>query len=346
MAKQQTKGKYLGDVIGQTKALAILAISLFIFVGVSMQYLAGHGIPCSACHATSGQTTSWRTSPHQSVSCLACHEDPGYFSFLKMQLRASKNFTSWLFRSYQDPIVGYVKNDSCLSCHSREVKATIVSKGIRVSHKEFSSYLCTACHADVAHEMKGRVRNHPDMDSCAGSGCHNYTEGDVTCEKCHPQKADLAKLSNSGPWKRTHGPNWKSLHGMGDPKTCQTCHDDKFCMGCHQSPVPHTEPWSYLHPAAAKQNVNGCYQCHRKSLCLDCHRIDMPHPEGFIKKHEFMAKDRGYDLCWRCHTPDACVSCHFKAAHTNVPGKKFSPESRGEKNPMAELRNLFGRVTN
>ncbi|MCL6472432.1 MAG: hypothetical protein K6T91_06420 [Firmicutes bacterium] len=328
MAKIQTKGKYHGDITKQIRAFAVLAVSLVIFVGVSIQFSARYGSPCSICHAARQQTVSWRSSPHHSVSCLACHQDTGYFSFLKTELKAGRNFTTWLFRSYQDPIVASVGNDSCLVCHSREVKHTIISKGIRVSHKEFSGYLCTSCHADIAHQIKGRIRNQADMDSC--SGCHNYTEGDVTCEKCHPKNAETEKLASGGPWKLTHGPGWKALHGMGDPKTCTTCHDDNFCMGCHQSPVPHTKPWSYLHPAAAKQNVNGCYQCHKKSLCNDCHRIEMPHPEGFLKEHEFMVKDRGYDLCWRCHLPEACVSCHTKAAHTNTPGKKFAP---GHKSP-------------
>lgn len=342
MVKVGTKGRFLGDAGNQTKALILLAVSLFLFLGISIQYFAERGVPCSACHATRQEVSSWQASPHRSVSCLACHRDPGYFSFLNLELRVSKNFTAWLFRAYQDPITGQVDNENCLTCHDREIQDTIVSKGIRVSHKEFSSYLCVDCHAAVAHKIAKRVRNQPDMDSC--SGCHNYAEGDVTCEKCHPQRAQSDELSTGGPWKLTHGENWKSTHGMGDPKTCSTCHDSNFCMTCHKSEVPHTQPWSYLHPKAAKHNVNGCYQCHRKSLCTDCHRIQMPHPEGFIKNHEFAVKKHGYDLCWRCHVQDACISCHFKAAHTNTPGKKFAPETRGEQNPLTPLLKGVGGV--
>src|SRR3990172_5091635 len=96
-------------------------------------------------------------------------------------------------------------------------------------------------------------------------------------------------------------------------------------MQCKKSEVPHAEPWSWLHAKAAKRNVNGCYQCHRKDLCKDCHRIDMPHPPGFIKKHEFVAQDRGYELCWRCHVEENCTACHIKAAHPNTPKSKFAP---------------------
>lgn len=326
MVKVGAKGRFLKDIGSQIKALIILGISLFLFLGVSIEYLAERGVPCTTCHATRQQTNTWQTSPHRSVPCLSCHKDPGYFSFVNLQLRVAKNSTAWLFRAYQDPITARVKNENCLTCHEREIKDTILGKGIRVSHKEFSTYLCTDCHASVAHEMKNRVRNYPDMDSCAN--CHNYAEGDVACEKCHPKNSDPEKLSSRGPWKISHGPDWQATHGMGDPKTCQTCHDAYFCMSCHRSEVPHTKPWSYLHPAAAKSNVDGCYQCHRKSYCTDCHRLQMPHPEGFLKEHEFVVEDKGYDVCWRCHVQDACISCHMKAAHPNTPSKKFAPGSR------------------
>ncbi|HZD60695.1 MAG TPA: hypothetical protein VE439_09630, partial [Anaerolineae bacterium] len=213
-----TKGRFPEITSGQIKALLLLAVSLFLFWGISIQFFAERGIPCFGCHATRQQHKTWQTSTHKSVSCLACHKDTGYLSFLKLELRSTKNFTSWLFRTYQDPVVGQVRDENCLTCHDQEIKGTIVSKGIRVSHKEFSTYHCTNCHANVAHEMANRARNRPDMDSCAG--CHNYAEGDVACEKCHPKKVDAARLSSGGPWKITHGPDWKTNHGMGDPKTC------------------------------------------------------------------------------------------------------------------------------
>jgi len=321
MIRVETKGRFPGNARSQIKALIILAVSLFLFMGIAIQFFAERGFPCAACHATSKQHEAWQTSPHKSISCLACHKEPGYFSFVKLELRATKNFTSWLFRAYQDPVVGQVRNENCLACHDREVKGTIISKGIRVSHKEFSIYHCIDCHGNIAHEMAGRTRNYPDMDRCAS--CHNYAEGDVTCEKCHPKRVETEKLSNKGPWKITHGPDWRATHGMGDPKTCATCHDDNFCMSCHQSEVPHPQPWSYLHPKSAKQNVEGCYQCHKKELCMDCHRIEMPHPDGFLKKHMNAVAERGYDLCWRCHLPDNCIPCHYQGAHPNTPEKKF-----------------------
>ncbi|HCG98435.1 MAG TPA: hypothetical protein DE036_01085 [Actinobacteria bacterium] len=316
-----TKGRFLGDTRSQIKALLILAISLFLFWGVSIQFFAERGVPCAACHATKKQYASWKTSPHKNISCLACHKDTGYLSFARLELGSGKNFVAWLFRAYQDPVASQVGNEGCLVCHDREVKHTIVSKGIRVSHKEFENYHCTDCHANVAHEIEGRTRNQPDMDSC--SDCHNYYEGDVECEKCHPSNAETEKLSTRGPWKITHGPAWKSTHGMGDPKTCATCHDALFCMSCHNSEVPHPQPWSHLHPRSAKQNVQGCYQCHRKELCMDCHRIEMPHPDGFLRNHEFEVEERGYDLCWRCHSGNNCMPCHLSAAHTNTPDRKF-----------------------
>lgn len=305
------------------KALIVLGVALFIFAGVTIQYFAEQGKPCSACHATRQQTNTWKTSAHRYVSCLACHQEPGYLSLVRLQLQTTRNFTAWLFGTYREPIVTSVKNESCLSCHDREIKDTIVSKGIRVSHKEFSSYLCTSCHANAAHDMPNRIRNYPDMDSCAG--CHNYSQGDVTCEKCHPKNARAEDLNSRGPWKVTHGPNWRDTHGMGDPKTCATCHDERFCMMCHKSEVPHTEPWSYLHGKAAKYNVEGCYQCHKKNLCSDCHRMEMPHPPSFISQHQATVKKRGYDVCWRCHEEEGCQACHLRGAHPNTPNKKFAP---------------------
>ncbi|HEY3375260.1 MAG TPA: hypothetical protein VGK02_09380 [Candidatus Aquicultor sp.] len=324
MVRAKTKSHFFSDIRGQVTAIIVLAISFFLFAGISIQFFAERGTPCTACHATRQETATWKTSPHRNISCLSCHQDPGYLALVQLELKTTQNFTSWLFNAYQDPIVAQVKDQNCLKCHDREIQDTIISKGIRMSHKEVAIYKCTSCHASVAHEMSNRVRNYPDMDSCAS--CHNFNQGDVACEKCHPQKTQAEELYNKGPWKVTHGPDWQTAHGMGDPKTCQTCHDTKFCMSCHKSEVPHTEPWSYLHGQAAKVNVDGCYQCHRKSLCTDCHRLDMPHPANFLQKHEFVVKDHGYELCWRCHNQQDCVTCHFSAAHPNTPGSRFAPK--------------------
>lgn len=305
-------------------ALLLLGFSLLLFFGTSIHFLADKGVACSTCHVTRQQFKTWQSSAHREVSCLACHKDSGYLTLLTQQVRSIKNFTSWFFSSYTEPVTAQIKNENCLACHDHQVKGTILSKGIRVSHKEFSAYNCTNCHGSVAHEIKGRARKYPDMDSCAG--CHNLAEGDVECEKCHPVKVEVEKLSHKGPWSITHGPNWKKQHGMGNPKTCPTCHDENFCVICHNTEVPHTQPWSYLHPAAAKQGTEPCYRCHRKNYCMDCHRIQMPHPDNFVKQHEFVVEEKGYDVCWRCHEQPACISCHIRAAHTNVPWRKFVPE--------------------
>jgi hypothetical protein len=124
-------------------------------------------------------------------------------------------------------------------------------------------------------------------------------------------------------WDLTHGPNWEKAHGMGDQKTCLSCHKSEMCIKCHDTEVPHPQPWAYLHAESAKQNIEACSRCHKNDYCSNCHRLQMPHPAGFLKEHQKIVEDLGKDVCWRCHNEDNCTPCHAQATHPFTKKGKF-----------------------
>lgn len=320
---EKTSDKLIGlieKIRPHIPVILLFVVVIIVFSGSVVRFMSSQGHICSRCHEIKERVVSLQESSHKSISCTACHEEPDYLSLLTIQLKAGKNYIEWLFGSYGKPLTSSVKNKACLNCHAKDIESTMTGKSIRISHKELDIRSCTACHSGIAHEIKGRIRNHPSMATCME--CHNCTEKD-NCSTCHTTEVPNRVASNKDAWKLAHGENWQNTHGMGNQKTCTACHTAEMCVKCHDTEVPHPQPWSFLHSASAKQNIASCYRCHKRSYCLDCHRLPMPHPEGFLKKHANIVEDVGNDVCWRCHMQDTCTPCHVQATHPNTKKMKF-----------------------
>lgn len=221
--------------------------------------------------------------------------------------------------SYRRPIQASVKNEVCEKCHQQEVTRTVERKQIIVRHKEIleSGSRCTDCHNTVAHGKVTTSPTYPNMDSCAL--CHDGKKASKDCNTCHSKKIGPLPTARVGPWWVTHSETWVKTHGMGDQRTCQTCHREDFCAKCHGVTMPHPDGWPLEHGQVAKANRAGCRTCHLESFCSSCHRIEMPHPESFLPRHSKEAKRLGLEQnCYRCHTAVDCDQCHVKHAH---PGK-------------------------
>jgi hypothetical protein len=294
-------------------ALIVVAIStLTLFAGLGVRQGAG----CSTCHVMRPFTEAHSETVHSEVSCAACHATRGSFGVFADGTRAAGWTLSYVFGG--KPQSGGTSEQSCRACHESVMTETIVSKGIRVRHGNFETQACGHCHAGTAHRAEGRWYRPLEMDDCMG--CHKGAANDPkSCEVCHV--GDAQRREGTTAWRSTHGPDWQKTHGMGDLKTCSSCHEKRVCVDCHGVLVPHPTEWIVRHGRAALTDAGeGCGSCHQPDWCDKCHGLPMPHAPEFLPQHDIAALESGSESCKTCHDPLSCDYCHFASSHPSIPG--------------------------
>lgn len=289
---------------------AVSALALLLFLAAGPATLAAPRT-CASCH--SAAYAKWQASPHAKVGCGSCHTDRA----AALGLGNSVGLLGDVTHTGAGSNVLPVPNTGCLRCHpSAKLDATVLtSSGLRMSHRGLlaAGYRCVDCHADVAHSVPAARSTRPTMSRCAT--CHNNEKVTGACTTCHAEAASKVQARQVDPeWSKTHGPDWKTLHGMGDLSTCTLCHARADCQKCHGLPMPHDDAFVADHGTVAKQGVQVCLACHQQSFCDSCHGIQMPHPAGFLAAHPTVAKEPNAP-CLRCHTQANCDDCHQAHVH-------------------------------
>lgn len=202
----------------------------------------------------------------------------------------------------------------CVRCHESVLMGTVSSGGLRINHGVCaSSGSCDDCHSTVAHGTAVRWAREPVMEDC--TTCHAEEGASRTCDLCHEGQIESDRLA-AGPWQITHGPEWKTTHGMGNLASCSTCHPGDYCVRCHEIPLPHPVDFPARHGADAKAAPESCTSCHdREALCDPCHGMEMPHPEGFLPDHSSIATSYTDESCLGCHYQTDCDACHVTHVH-------------------------------
>ena len=257
-------------------------------------------------------------SAHPSVKCIVCHMTSGRLGILPDGIALQRRALRSVFRVV--PQVTTVDDTACLKCHSRIRAGVSVARGIRVQHADFIEKACSECHGGVGHVVENRRYALPEMDACMS--CHTASAQEVSgCTMCHSTQSQRERRDTDTSWRVTHGPEWKSTHGLGELQTCSTCHAADFCVECHGTPLPHTSDWSVVHGhGLTSKTREKCTTCHEPTWCDTCHGIDMPHPPSFLPDHGQLATSAGKEACARCHAQAGCDDCHLRSAHPDLPG--------------------------
>ncbi|HZD59112.1 MAG TPA: hypothetical protein VE439_01500 [Anaerolineae bacterium] len=301
--------------------VAFLIIGIVIVVANGISALSSQPSFCGICH--SKEHASWQASDHWRFNCNLCHRRSDITSFLGQRIDIFRMvLLSPLSLLGERATPSRVPSVVCRSCHTDD-KTTTVSNGLRMNHKAIvkRSYECTECHSTVVHGKAVPNPRFATMGKCAE--CHVGKNPGAKCNTCHIEEVDQLDRTFKGPWKLTHGRDWRNLHGMGNVKSCKICHSDDFCLRCHSVNMPHPEAWMNIHGKEAMRSRDGCMKCHKGSLCQSCHQIAMPHPAGFLEVHPKEAKKRGTQLCYACHQKQGCDRCHSQHIHPGIPQDKL-----------------------
>lgn len=293
------------------------AFVAFAVVIVSLGLAVHRDLGCAGCHGVFAAAVE--RSAHSSVPCGRCHARPGIGGLLADGLRYTGCVASAI--GGRSPSGTFPGPETCLQCHGAVRTETIVSGGLAVRHSDFiGDTPCTRCHGGTGHRLDGRVQRAPHMEDCLG--CHETGATDLDgCGLCHGRDTgndDRARKDTS--WRVSHGPEWRRTHGMGDVKTCASCHPVGFCAKCHGVKLPHALDWPATHGGGLDGALREkCVTCHEPSWCSACHGIEMPHPGDFMPRHGTQAEAAGGETCARCHDSRSCDACHFASSHPNVP---------------------------
>jgi hypothetical protein len=298
-----------------TWAVAGAVVLLAIAVGVTAVALPG----CESCHWSGQFKADSIEQAHAKVACVRCHVkgDAGSrlsyaaYEILHMQLRIIPG---------KGRAGSQVSNSTCLSCHQAVNTRITQVKGLRIQHSKCAKgSMCTDCHSTTAHGASVKWQRTSHMEACLD--CHVPNKVREACTTCHGSEPPADALA-TGPWYVTHGPEWRTTHGMGDWNTCAACHAPDFCVKCHHIPLPHDVDFVRTHGATALTQRSDCTVCHQESFCKSCHGLEMPHPASFAPTHPDTVHAMGQSACLKCHVSTDCETCHVKHVH---PGGVLTP---------------------
>lgn len=299
-----------------TTSMRLLAVTLGVMLALllAVDFTAGStDAACSFCHQDHREALE--EGPHVSASCLSCHLEAGLWSLPGYKAgQWTGMYPAYMFGSEPGP-AERISRQACISCHEGIDGVLVESGGLRIDHDACAAAprSCDSCHGGVAHGALARWPQEPVMEECVA--CHDESSAPRECDDCHDGRLQTERLTR-GPWRVTHGPEWRETHGMGEYEYCVTCHESDFCGGCHGVAVPHPQAFGSQHGRLALDEDAACETCHtREVFCDACHGVKMPHPAGYLRAHSTDAVSSDDGRCLSCHPESACVRCHVRHVH-------------------------------
>lgn len=297
---------------------------LLVFVGIYlMEVRFDDPAQCATCHTEADYSATLAESQHSSLSCMACHGARGVVA----PVADAATWGRWTMvyasrKAAPEPQAGSVSSADCLRCHEAVVEGIAERAGIRVRHSDFlaAGANCMECHSAVAHGDVIATPTEPGMNKCLL--CHDGTMASAECEYCHVDEPETSNIQLASL------PKIKQL----DTGNCYACHDEKPCLRCHGSTMPHPKGWapndggplnSGSHPREGFADREVCWRCHfaegKPFVAADeacpCHGLlgRMHGGEPWVREHALQAtgKKPGAEAeCFACHTSELCAMCH------------------------------------
>lgn len=302
---------------------------------------------CTQCHnlATRPVTTSPGIKidhdKHlaKNVTCTICHN----------RIAHREDFEPTL----TDPATGeknhkhedFMTMDACFRCHDQEqgsiapgaCEACHPAKGFQFKPESHLSSDFRKKHAELAKESLAKVD-----ETMKEAG---LTE--ITLET----KSEWTKITPDS--TETVG---QALIPVGAVYYCGTCHQQKFCLDCHGTPMPHSDEFKdpksptdpQGHPVISKQIPKKCVMCHgdnaKTHFCDDCHHgkqvnytFDPKQP--WVTQHPKAVAKSGVKSCTTCHPTKFCYDCH--TTQRVIPSSHRAPLWV---HPLTPAKSIYGKA--
>ncbi|GAB4278234.1 MAG: hypothetical protein Kow0056_10320 [Coriobacteriia bacterium] len=220
---------------------------------------------------------SWRNSTHARFSCADCHVEPGVDGLIAFSVKAVPAFYSQLLHGPRpENLLSTPTADACQKCHTtyRQVSAAGDLLIPHRAHVEALDLPCARCHKELVHSDNPEGYNSPRMTTCLE--CHDGEQASAECVDCHTRK-QVPDSHNRDDWLQIHSEMVETI----DCGECHAWSPD-YCAECHsRRPDSHTGNWKKMHQyPAIERGPAGCMTCHDDEFCLRCHdEIPEPGPQ-------------------------------------------------------------------
>lgn len=298
--KKRATGKRLRPATARELVAFLIFFGWLILLSFSASFvLVASPTFCLSCHGNSQVAKDLKSSVHAKLACQDCHQTPGLVGSVSYRLEVGRMVVGQI-AGMNANTGGSASRDACLSCHQGIVEKTMITKSIKMKHKEpiDGGYRCEQCHFGLAHNEPKRT---VAMSTCFD--CHEKGDS-ILCRTCHTNWAGATDYKLA---------DYAKVNMPSDDMQCNRCHDtDKGkCMSCHKIAMPHSEQWNQGgHAMRGATDRALCAQCHTSGECVKCHPgMPGPHPEGWIKAHGASSK-LPKATCGTCHKLTYCQACH------------------------------------
>jgi len=139
-------------------SLAIVLLGILAVVG--MHYTSQPNF-CASCHQINPSVVSWSAGPHEDVTCLKCHADPGTTGYVKRKVAGLNEVYLQVTNQIPDKIEAKINPAACISCHTSssefpKAKNLLLPSGELAPmfpHTEIlQNYTsCLTCHQNMGH---------------------------------------------------------------------------------------------------------------------------------------------------------------------------------------------------
>ena len=143
-----------------------------------------------------------------------------------------------------------VPDSRCRACHEQALQGVVVSNGIRI----------TTPRAPRPHRAPTATPRRRTAARLGGFARTTWTtvssatwQRRTSSATCVTRAGTPLTRVKSSAFAVTHGPKWKTTHGMGDAATCTVCHAADDCADCHGPGVPHEPKFVAVHSSYAAE---------------------------------------------------------------------------------------------
>lgn len=199
------------------------------------------------------------------------------------------------------------KSAECLACHSdaslaKEVNGKVVS--LHVDEGKFkgsihgSMFACTDCHKDIKGFPHEPVPAKVDCSSCHSEEVAKYKTSvhGIALAKGNTQAATCLSCHGSPHEIMVAGDPASAVSHQNIPKTCGTCHGQKFVMeSSGRSDAPFFSYEESVHGKAVQAGSE------KAAVCTDCHG-----------SHEVLTAADPKSNIFKFNVPNTCAKCHDK----------------------------------
>ncbi len=166
MENESTKEKPLPKK--SKNLILVIALSLVAFgvLTYSIMHYTSQPNFCASCHEIRSSVTTWSLGPHNSVTCLDCHSNPGKVGYVIRKIRGLEEVYLHVTNQIPTTLVAKYNIQTCIVCHTGNNKDYPKAKNLNlppgdplaptISHTEIlkNNNSCHTCHKNVGHELQ------------------------------------------------------------------------------------------------------------------------------------------------------------------------------------------------